>query len=53
MCDEAGVNPDVRDTASWVSLLRYIGCAGHAHKVATVFGVLPERRARNEIADSQ
>ena len=26
------------DTAYWVALLRYVGCTGHAHEVATVFG---------------
>jgi HD-GYP domain-containing protein (c-di-GMP phosphodiesterase class II) len=36
---EAGGFPkDVRETTYWVSLLRYIGCTGHAHEVATVFG---------------
>ena len=25
-------------TAYWVALLRYIGCTGHAHEVATLFG---------------
>ena len=28
----------MRDTAYWVALLRYVGCTGHAHEVATVFG---------------
>jgi HD-GYP domain-containing protein (c-di-GMP phosphodiesterase class II)/DNA-binding CsgD family transcriptional regulator len=38
MCDAGGFSSDVRDTTYWVALLRYIGCTGHAHEVATVFG---------------
>ena len=38
LCDEAGFDADVRETVYWVSLLRYVGCTGHAHEVATVFG---------------
>ena len=32
------VRRELRDTAYWVALLRYVGCTGHAHEVATVFG---------------
>jgi HD-GYP domain-containing protein (c-di-GMP phosphodiesterase class II) len=38
MCEEAGFSNEVRETAYWVALLRYIGCTGHAHELATVFG---------------
>ena len=38
ICEAAGFEQDVRDTAYWVALLRYVGCTGHAHEVATVFG---------------
>jgi hypothetical protein len=38
MCDEAGFERDLSETVYWVALLRYIGCTGHAHEVATVFG---------------
>ena len=38
MSDEAGFDQELRDTVYWVALLRYIGCTGHAHEVATVFG---------------
>jgi len=38
MCERAGFEPGVRETAYWVALLRYVGCTGHAHEVATVFG---------------
>ena len=29
---------EVRRTAYWVALLRYVGCTGHAHEISTVFG---------------
>ena len=38
LCESAGFGPDVRETTYWVALLRYVGCTGHAHEVATVFG---------------
>jgi HD-GYP domain-containing protein (c-di-GMP phosphodiesterase class II) len=38
ICERAGFEQDVRETAYWVALLRYVGCTGHAHEVATVFG---------------
>lgn len=37
LCEEAGFDPAVRDTVYWVALLRYMGCTGHAHEIATVF----------------
>jgi HD-GYP domain-containing protein (c-di-GMP phosphodiesterase class II) len=38
LCDAARFDDDVGETAYWVALLRYVGCTGHAHEVATVFG---------------
>ena len=38
LCEEAGFDPELRDTVYWVALLRYLGCTGHAHEIATVFG---------------
>ena len=38
ICEAAGFDRGVRDTVYWVALLRYLGCTGHAHEVATVFG---------------
>jgi hypothetical protein len=38
VCEEAGFDPELRDTVYWVALLRYLGCTGHAHEIATVFG---------------
>jgi HD-GYP domain-containing protein (c-di-GMP phosphodiesterase class II) len=52
ICDEAGFDPDVRQTAYWVALLRYIGCTGHAHEVATLFGDEIAIRARTLVHDA-
>jgi HD-GYP domain-containing protein (c-di-GMP phosphodiesterase class II) len=38
ICDAARFATQVRETTYWVALLRYVGCTGHAHEVATVFG---------------
>jgi HD-GYP domain-containing protein (c-di-GMP phosphodiesterase class II) len=38
LCREAGLDEELRRTAYWVALLRYVGCTGHAHEVASVFG---------------
>jgi len=38
LCEEAGFEKQVRDTVYWIALLRYVGCTGHAHEVASVFG---------------
>jgi HD-GYP domain-containing protein (c-di-GMP phosphodiesterase class II) len=38
LCEEAGLDERVRETVYWVALLRYLGCTGHAHEIATVFG---------------
>jgi HD-GYP domain-containing protein (c-di-GMP phosphodiesterase class II) len=38
ICDAAPFDDEVGETAYWVALLRYVGCTGHAHEVATVFG---------------
>src|SRR3954469_22536529 len=38
ICQAAGFDDEVREAAYWVALLRYVGCTGHAHEVATVFG---------------
>ena len=37
LCEQAGFDPEVRETVYWVALLRYLGCTGHAHEIATVF----------------
>ena len=42
----------MRDTAYWVALLRYIGCTGHAHEVATLFGDEIAIRAQTLVHDA-
>jgi HD-GYP domain-containing protein (c-di-GMP phosphodiesterase class II) len=50
--EEAGVADELRDTIYWVALLRYIGCTGHAHEVATVFGDEIKIRAQTLVHDA-
>lgn len=52
LCDEAGYARDLRETVYWVALLRYIGCTGHAHEVATVFGDEIAIRAQTLVHDA-
>lgn len=52
MCDEAGFDSDLCDTVYWVAMLRYIGCTGHAHEVATVFGDEIAIRAQTLVHDA-
>ena len=50
--EQAGFDQALRDTVYWVALLRYIGCTGHAHEVATVFGDEIAIRAQTLIHDA-
>jgi HD-GYP domain-containing protein (c-di-GMP phosphodiesterase class II) len=50
--EAAGFDRDLRDTVYWVALLRYVGCTGHAHEVATVFGDEIAIRARTLVHDA-
>jgi HD-GYP domain-containing protein (c-di-GMP phosphodiesterase class II) len=52
MCEAAAFEKEVRDTTYWVALLRYIGCTGHAHEVATVFGDEIAIRAQTLVHDA-
>jgi HD-GYP domain-containing protein (c-di-GMP phosphodiesterase class II)/DNA-binding CsgD family transcriptional regulator len=52
ICDAAGFDDRVREDAYWVGLLRYVGCTGHAHEVATVFGDEIAIRARTLVHDA-
>jgi hypothetical protein len=52
LCEEAGLDRELRETVYWVALLRYIGCTGHAHEVATVFGDEIAIRARTLVHDA-
>jgi HD-GYP domain-containing protein (c-di-GMP phosphodiesterase class II) len=38
MCRELGADEAFRATTYWLTLLRYVGCTGHAHEISTVFG---------------
>jgi HD-GYP domain-containing protein (c-di-GMP phosphodiesterase class II)/DNA-binding CsgD family transcriptional regulator len=52
ICEAAGCGDDVREDAYWVALLRYVGCTGHAHEVATLFGDEIALRARTLVHDA-
>ena len=52
MGEAAGFDAALRNTVYWVALLRYIGCTGHAHEVATVFGDEIAIRARTLVHDA-
>ena len=52
MAEEAGFDRASRDTVYWVALLRYIGCTGHAHEVATLFGDEIAIRAQTLVHDA-
>lgn len=52
ICEAAGFEQEVRDDAYWVALLRYVGCTGHAHEVATVFGDEIAIRAQTLVHDA-
>jgi HD-GYP domain-containing protein (c-di-GMP phosphodiesterase class II) len=52
LCEEAGFDRELRETVYWVALLRYIGCTGHAHEVATVFGDEIAIRAQTLVHDA-
>ena len=52
ICEAAGFEDEVRETAYWVALLRYVGCTGHAHEVATVFGDEIAIRAQTLVHDA-
>ena len=40
-----------RTAIYWVALLRYLGCTGHAHEVAAVFGDDVDTRSRSVVKD--
>jgi HD-GYP domain-containing protein (c-di-GMP phosphodiesterase class II)/DNA-binding CsgD family transcriptional regulator len=52
ICEAAGFPDAVRETAYWVAMLRYVGCTGHAHEVATVFGDEIAIRAQTLVHDA-
>jgi len=50
--DAAGLDGELRATTYWVALLRYIGCTGHTHEVASVFGDDIAIRAQTLVHDA-
>ncbi|HMK96561.1 MAG TPA: HD domain-containing phosphohydrolase, partial [Acidimicrobiales bacterium] len=52
LCEEAGFDRELLETVYWVALLRYVGCTGHAHEVATVFGDEIAIRAQTLVHDA-
>jgi HD-GYP domain-containing protein (c-di-GMP phosphodiesterase class II)/DNA-binding CsgD family transcriptional regulator len=52
MCEAAAFDRSVREAVYWVALLRYVGCTGHAHEVATVFGDEIAIRAQTLVHDA-
>ena len=52
MCKAAGFDQEACETAYWVALLRYVGCTGHAHEVATLFGDEIAIRAQTLVHDA-
>lgn len=51
LSDELGQTAAERADVYWVALLRYVGCTGHAHEVASVFGDDVGTRARSVTKD--
>src|SRR3954453_46025 len=52
ICEAAGFEEETCETAYWVALLRYVGCTGHAHEVATLFGDEIAIRAQTLVHDA-
>lgn len=52
LSDRAGFDVHTRQTIFWTALLRYIGCTGHAHEVATLFGDEIAIRAQTLVHDA-
>ncbi|HSF15120.1 MAG TPA: HD domain-containing phosphohydrolase [Vicinamibacteria bacterium] len=50
--EAGGFDKELGETVYWVALLRYIGCTGHAHEVATIFGDEIAIRAQTLIHDA-
>lgn len=52
ICDATDADDRLRATVYWVSLLRYVGCTGHAHEAATIFGDEIAIRAQTLVHDA-
>lgn len=51
LAEDAGLSAGDAATAYWLALLRFLGCTGHAHEVAVVFGDEIALRGRSLAAD--
>lgn len=51
LAEAIGLDEADRAAVYWVALLRYLGCTGHAHEVAAVFGDDVETRSRSVVTD--
>lgn len=51
LAESMGLVEADRAAIYWVALLRYLGCTGHAHEVAAVFGDDVETRSRSVVKD--
>jgi HD-GYP domain-containing protein (c-di-GMP phosphodiesterase class II) len=52
MSEAAGFDRELRETIYWVALLRYVGCTGHTHEVASLFGDDIAIRAQTLVHDT-
>ena len=52
LAEATGFKEDICETVYWVALLRYVGCTGHAHEVAAVFGDEIAIRAQTLVHDA-
>ena len=52
LSEKMGLDADLRATVYWVALLRYLGCTGHAHEVAALFGDEIAIRAQTLVHDA-
>jgi len=51
LANDAGLSSDDAANAYWLALLRFLGCTGHAHEVAVVFGDEISLRSRSLLSD--
>lgn len=52
LADRAGLDASAKATVWWSSALRFLGCTGHAHEVAALFGDEIELRSQSLRADA-
>jgi hypothetical protein len=52
IAEDARFDPELRETVYWTALLRCVGCTGHAHEAATIFGDEIAIRARTLVHDA-